>query len=55
MTGRKLDLSKMHIFGTTCYAYVQNTKKLDAHSEKGVFVGYDKGRKPSLPCILPRK
>ena len=33
----------MHIFGTTCYAYLQNTKKLDARSEKGVFVGYDKG------------
>ena len=46
MTGRKPDLSKMHIFGTTCYAYVQNTKKLDARSEKGV---------SSLPCILPRK
>ena len=43
MTGRKPHLSKMHIFGTTCYAYVQNTKKLDARSEKGVFVGYDKG------------
>ena len=43
MTGRKPDLSKMHIIGTTCYAYVQNTKKLDARSEKGVFVGYDKG------------
>ena len=33
----------MHIFGTTCYAYGQNTKKLDARSEKGEFVGYDKG------------
>ena len=42
MTCRKPDLSKMHIFGTG-YAYVQNTKKLDARSEKGVFVGYDKG------------
>ena len=43
MTGRKPDLSKMHIFRTTCYAYVQNTKRLEARSEKGVFVGYDKG------------
>ena len=33
----------MHLFGTTCFAYVQNKKKLDARSEKGVFVGYDKG------------
>ena len=48
MTGHKPDLSKMHIFGTTCYAYVQNKKKLDARSEKGVFVGYDK----SSPAYL---
>ena len=54
MPGRKPDLGKMHIFGTTCYAYVQNTKMLDAGSEKGVYVGYVK-TKPSLPCILPRK
>ena len=33
----------MHIFGTTCCAYVQNKKKLDARCEKCVFVGYDKG------------
>ena len=38
MPGRKPDLSKMDIFGTTCYAYVQNSKKLDARSGKGVVV-----------------
>ena len=43
LTGRKPDLSKMHTFATTCYAYVQSTNKLDARSEKGLFVEYDKG------------
>jgi hypothetical protein len=32
----------MHVFGSTCYAFVQNAKKLDDWSRKGVFVGYDK-------------
>ena len=31
----------MHAFGSTCYAYVQNAKKLEARS-KGIFVGYDR-------------
>ena len=52
MTGRKPDLSKMHIFGTTCYAYVQNTKKLDARSERGVFLGYDKGSPAYIVYIV---
>ena len=43
MTCRKPNLGNMHIFGTPCYAYVQNKKKLDPRSEKGIFVGYDKG------------
>ena len=29
LTGKKPDLSKMHKFGSTCYAYVQKPKKLD--------------------------
>ena len=28
-------MSRMHIFGSTCYGYVQNAKKLDARSKKG--------------------
>ena len=32
----------MHIFSTTYFCYVQNKTKLDPHSEKGIFVGYDK-------------
>ena len=42
LIGKRPDLSNMHIFGSTCYAYVQNAKKLEARSKKGVFVGYDK-------------
>lgn len=41
-TGRKPDLSKMKEFGSVCYAYRQNKKKLDSRCEKGIFVGYDK-------------
>ena len=32
----------MNIFGTVCYAYVQEKKKLHPRSEKGLFLGYDK-------------
>ena len=32
---------EMHIFGTTCFCYVQNKTKLDP-CEKGIFAGYDK-------------
>ena len=37
----------MHIFGTTCFCYVQNKTKLDPRCEKSMFVGYDK-KKSSL-------
>ena len=42
LTGKQPNLSNMHVFGSTCYAFVQNAKKLDDRSLKGVFVGYDK-------------
>ena len=32
LTGQKPDLGNMHVFGTICYAYVQNKKKVDARS-----------------------
>ena len=32
----------MHIFGTTCFCYVQNKTKLDPCCEKGIFANYDK-------------
>ena len=31
-TGRKPNIANMHIFGSKCYAYVQNKKKLDPQS-----------------------
>ena len=38
----------MHVFGSVCYAHVQNTTKLDPRAEKGIFVGYDR----SSPAFL---
>lgn len=32
----------MQKFGTVCYTYRQDKKKLDSRSDKGIFVGYDK-------------
>ena len=51
-TGKKPDISNMHTFGTTCYAYIQNPKKLEARSEEGVFIGYDT-RSPAYLVYLP--
>jgi hypothetical protein len=42
ITGRKPDLSKLHVFGSTCYAYVPIRKKLDPRARRGTFLGYDK-------------
>ena len=48
LTGFKPDVSKLHIFGTVCYSYVHgNKKKMDARSQAGIFVGFDK-----VPHIL---
>ena len=52
LTGSKPNLSNMHIFGCTCYAYTQNAKKLDPRSKKGIFVGYDK-RSPAYLVYYP--
>ena len=41
-TGTKPNLLNMHLFGSICYAYVQNPKKLADRGKKGIFVGYDK-------------
>eukprot|EP00794_Sanderia_malayensis_P008499 gene8499-9408_t len=41
-TGKKPNVQNMNIFGTVCYAYIQERKKLDPRSEKGLFIGYDK-------------
>ena len=42
VTGRKPDLSKLHIFGSICYTYEQKKSKLDNRSKQGIFVGYDR-------------
>ena len=39
---RKFNLSKMHIFRSTCYDFKNLRKKLDPKCEKGIFVGYDR-------------
>ena len=41
LTGKKPNVSRMSVFGSTCYAYVQNKQKLDPRREKGIFVKYD--------------
>ncbi|KAK5853459.1 hypothetical protein PBY51_014608 [Eleginops maclovinus] len=32
----------MKVFGSECYTFKQDKKKLDARCDKGIFVGYDK-------------
>ena len=43
LTGRKPNLCNMRVFGSECYAYRQDKKKLDSRCDKGIFVGYDRG------------
>ena len=54
MTGHKPNLKNMHIFGTVCYGYVQNKKKLDALCEQGIFLGYDM-ESPAYLIYFPEK
>ena len=42
LTGRKPDISSLHIFGTVCYTYEEIKSKLDNRSKRGIFVGYDR-------------
>ena len=48
LTGRKPNLSKMWVFGSDCYAYKHDHKKLDPRGERGIFVGHSK----SSPAYL---
>eukprot|EP00795_Rhopilema_esculentum_P002680 gene2680-888_t len=41
-TGHKPNIGNMNTFGSVCFADTQNKTKLDARSEKGIFIGYDK-------------
>ena len=54
LTGLKPKFGRMHIFGSICYAYVQNKLKLDARSEKGIFVGYDRNS-PAYLVYFPER
>ena len=42
LTGRKPNLSKMWVFGSDCYTYKHDHKKLDPRGERGIFVGQSK-------------
>ena len=42
LTGKQPEISKLHLFGSVCYANVPEKKKLDPRCKKGLFVGYDK-------------
>ena len=42
ITGIKPNVSLLHVFGTICYPYNKDAKKLDPRSKKGYFVGYDR-------------
>lgn len=42
LTGRRPNISRMQKFGSECFAYKQNKRKLDPGGEQCVFIGYDK-------------
>lgn len=42
LTRRKPDLSRMHIFGSPCYAYSNIKRKLDPRCQRGIFIGYNR-------------
>ena len=52
ITSNKPSLRHMQIFGSKCFAYVQDKKKLDDRSEEGVFIGYDNSS-PSYFVYFP--
>ncbi len=52
--GRKPNISNMQPFGTPCFALIQNPKKLNDRSEKGIFIGFDKGS-PAHLVYFPEK
>ena len=47
-TSIRPNISHMHTFGTTCFAYNQNKQKLDPRCDRGQFIGYD----PQSPAYL---
>ena len=53
LTKKKPSLLNMHVFGSTCYAYVQDKGKLDPRSEEGIFLGYHT-YSPAYIVYLPK-
>ena len=53
-TGRKPKLAKMQIFGSKCFAYVQDKKKMDQRSEEAIFVGFD-SNSPAYQVYFPKQ
>ena len=58
LTGKQPSISKLHLFGSVCYANIHDKKKLDPRSEKGYFIGYNKyspskQAQPVLPLTIP--
>ncbi len=41
--GKKPNVSNMHLFGSQCFAYIDEKKKLDDRCEEGIFIGSDQG------------
>ena len=53
VTGKRSNLHTMYIFGTICFAYLQDKGKLDPSSEEGIFLGYDM-YSPAYIIYLPK-
>ena len=53
ITGRKSNLSNMHVFGSVCYTCSQE-KTLDACSKQVIFVGYD-NESPAYLVYFPEQ
>ena len=47
-TLKKPDVSNMYIFGSQCFAYTEEKKKLDCRCTEGIFLGHD----PQSPAYL---
>ncbi len=52
--GKRPDMAKLHLFGSVCYAYVENKKKLDPRCQQGLFFGYDK-QSPAYFVFFPKE
>ena len=53
VTKKKPSLDNMHVFGSLCYAYVQEKGKLDPRGEEAIFLGYHL-YSPAYVVYLPK-